>query len=100
MDQARRIDRDRRDRVPSMTINPANYPALDIEIFDYAVNWQFNDGKGNPLDPLIYCKVMYTNGFVANKVRISHAWVNWTGSRDWWIDPGDGRLFICAYIVV
>jgi hypothetical protein len=47
MDRAQRVDRDRRDRMPSMTINPVDFPALDESLFSYADNWIFHDGKGS-----------------------------------------------------
>ena len=86
--------------MPSMTINPANYPALDESLFAYANNWIFHDGKGQPVDDSTYVRVMYSNGFIANKVRVAKAWTNWTGGRDWWLKPDDDRLHIMCYAVI
>jgi hypothetical protein len=83
-----------------MNINPVDYPALDVEIFDYATNWQFNDGTGQPVADDVYVKCMYSNGFVANKVRVAKAWVTWSAGRNYWLRPEDDRLWIICYIVV
>lgn len=83
-----------------MTINPSDYPALPVELFEYAINWQAHDGKGCPVAPDRYVKTMYSNGFTASMVRVAQAWEVWTGGRNWWIKPDDDRLYIIAYCVI
>lgn len=82
-------------------MNPQSYPPYDVELFDFASNWIVHDGTGCPVAPDQYVKVMYSNGFVASKVRVAYAWTNWTGGRDWWLKPEpEDRLWIIMYCVV
>lgn len=81
-------------------MNPAHYPPLDDSLFASRTDWIMHDGTGCPVEPTRYVRVMYSNGFIASKVRVAHAWTNWTGGRSWWENPGDGRLFILMFIPV
>ena len=83
-----------------MNINPNDYPAMDVALFDYADKWVMNDGTGCPVEPTTYVKVMYSNGFIANRVRIAHAWTNWTGGRNYWLKPDDNRLYIMMFCII
>lgn len=83
-----------------MTVTPSTHPPLDVELFEYANEWIYHDGKGQPVPDDKYVKVMYSNGFVANRIRAAKAWTQWTGGRDWWIKPDDDRLYILMYVVV
>jgi hypothetical protein len=83
-----------------MTVNAVDYPALDEALFAYADKWIFHDGLGQPVDDTVYVRVMYSNGCIANKVRVACAWVTWTGGRNWWIKPDDDRLWVMCYAVI
>lgn len=82
-----------------MTIRPSDYPAMPVELFAGRNDWVMHSGDGMPPDmESRYCLVMYSNGFVANRVRIGKAWETWSGSRNWWLKPDDDRLYIMCYI--
>lgn len=84
-----------------MKLNPADYPPLDDALFSYANNWQFNDGTRQPVPDAQYVRVMYSNGFIASKVRPAYAWQNWMAGRNWWLRPEpEDRLWIMMYCVV
>lgn len=83
-----------------MTLNPVKYHAMPVEMFDVFTNWQTHDGAGQPVPDTTLVKVMYSNGFVSNMVRVAYAWRHWTGGRDWWLKPADDRLYIVAYVVI
>lgn len=81
-------------------LNPCVHKALDVELFDAFNNWIMHDGLLQPVRDEQLVKVMYTNGAIANRVRCAYAWTNWTGGRNWWINPLDGRLSIMMYVVI
>lgn len=81
-------------------LNPCNHMALDVELFAAFNNWIPHNGLGQPVPDETLVKVLYSSGFVANKVRCAYAWKRWTGDRDWWINPCDGRIHITAYVVI
>lgn len=84
-----------------MTVNPTNYPAMDVALFDYANDWIMHDGTKQPVADDVYLKVMYSNGAISSKVRVAKAWTFWTGNRDWWIKPEPcDRLYIMMYVVI
>lgn len=74
--------------------------AMDVELFEGFNNWIPHNGLGQPVPDETLVKVLYSNGFVANRVRCAYAWRNWTGGRDWWINPCDDRMYITAYVVI
>lgn len=83
-----------------MTLDPRMHAALPVELFDAFNSWVAHDGTGQPVPDATLVKVMYSNGFTANKVRAAYAWRKWTGDRDWWLKPADDRLYIVAYVVI
>lgn len=83
-----------------MALDPKLHRAMDVALFDYATDWQGHDGTGQPVPDEALVKVMYSSGYVSAFVRCAYAWRYWTGGRDWWINPGDGRIYIIAYVVV
>lgn len=74
--------------------------AWHVSLFEHLKDWQPNSLGWQPVPDGTRVKVMYSNGFVSDYVRVAEAWRVWTGGRDWWQKPKDGRLWIMCYVVV
>lgn len=71
-----------------------------VELFAAFNNWITHNGVWQPVPDEQLVKVMYSNGSMCNIVTNACTWRVWTGGRDWWINPGDGRMHITAYVVI
>lgn len=81
-------------------LNPCIHKAIPVELFDAFNNWTPHDGSRQPVPDEQLVKVMYSNGFIATKVRCAYAWTQWTGGRNWWLKPDKPVLYIIAYVVI